>query len=93
MVCDLSADLMRWALLLILSGCATPYAEVGVGYKIHSNTYGSNPTAHIEVGLEWDKGVSCGISHWSHYQDGPPFNNRYESFKDELVCKKRWGGK
>lgn len=95
---------MRKVLLLAvfaLCGCAaSPYAEVGVGYKVKADWWmepehggGRNPTAHIELGLEFDNGYSCAYSHWSHYRDGGPFNDRPETYKDEILCQKRWGGK
>lgn len=91
------------AMAAFLAGCsATPYFEAGLGYKVNAddllrpeNGGGRNPTAHFEFGLEWDRGLSCGINHWSHVRDGgwPANNDLPETHKDELLCKKRWGGK
>jgi hypothetical protein len=86
--------------LVGLTGCgSTPYFEAGAGYKINADWYlmpehagGRNPTAHFELGLEWDHGLECGLNHWSHYFDGS-YNNRPETYKDEVICRKRWGGK
>jgi hypothetical protein len=83
----------RLFLLLALAGCASsPYAELGVGYQYYGN-YENNPSVHFEAGLEWDGGYSCALNHWSHLRNGWPFNDRFETHKDELICKKRWGGK
>lgn len=88
----------RYLILLVLAGCAgSPYFEMGVGYKVNTSYHlnhergGRSPTGHIEIGMQYDNGLSCGINHWSHIRDGTPFNNRYESWKDEILCKKRWG--
>lgn len=78
-----------YGIAVLLTACA-PYAEVGIGYKLDSNTYGSSPTAHIGVGLSKD-GYSCGYYHWSHIRDGTPFNDNWEAYSDEIVCKVRWG--
>jgi hypothetical protein len=85
--------------LTLCAGCgATPYLDIGAGVKINRLTHddllvGSNPTAHFEVGLEFDGKFECGYNHWSHYFDGEPFNNNEEVWKDEIVCRKRFGGK
>lgn len=90
-------------LLLLLASCAgSPYyAKVGIGYKIDeltdpllrtSSVGGKNPTAHFEVGREWDRGYSCGLNHWSHWLSGGPLNNNPETYKLELLCEKKWGG-
>lgn len=90
-------------LLLLLQGCTTPpapYFEIGAGYKTKADWHlqpehagGRNPTAHIELGLEFDNQFSCAYNHWSHYRDGGPFNHHPETYKDEILCSKRWGGK
>ncbi len=89
--------------LFLLTGCAaTPYGEIGLGYKFNQwsdwhlrteHAGGRNPTAHFEAGLEWNKGYSCGLHHWSHLRDGGPFNDRPETYLNEIICKKRWSGK
>lgn len=87
-------------LAALLSGCAaSPYFEVGVGTKLTADYWmlpenggGRNPTAHIAAGLEWDNGYSCEVNHWSHLRDGAPFNDKPETYKEELICSKRWGG-
>jgi hypothetical protein len=85
-------------LLVLLGGCsATPYAEIGMGWKFAEDQLlapeyvgGRNPTAHFEIGLAWASGYECGISHWSHYRDGGPFNDRPETYKNEVECRRRW---
>jgi len=90
-------------LVILLAGCASsPYFEAGLGYKLSQesdwflrteNGGGRNPTARFELGLEWNKGYKCGLEHWSHYFDGGPFNRRPETYKNEIFCSKKWGGK
>lgn len=87
-------------LVVFLSGCAAPtqfYAGVGVGYKVHSDWQlqpehagGDNPTAHFRLGVAWENGLHCGAYHWSHWVSGGPFNNRPETYNNELLCEKIW---
>jgi len=85
-------------LLLLLAGCgSTPYFEVGVGAKVNADWYlepehggGRNPTAHFALGLAWENGTACEANHWSHWLDGGPFNSKPETYKDEIICTKRW---
>lgn len=89
------------AVLVVCSGCATPapYLEIGVGMKVKASTHralydaGSNPTAHMTIGLEFDYGIAVELQHWSHWRDGPPFNDNYEMYKDEIVITWRYGGR
>ncbi len=91
-----------FSVMLSITGCAgspKPYFEVGVGYKVNAdwpfrpeNAGGRNPTGHFEVGIEWKNKTRCGLNHWSHWRDGGPFNHRPETWKDEIVCFKKWGG-
>ena len=59
---------------------------------------GQNPTAHINVGFEfeWNDGRRwldrCELSHWSHFRDGRN-GSRRETHKDEIVCYVKWGGR
>lgn len=76
-----------FVLAFFLSSC-TPYAEVGMGYRIHSNLYGTSPTVDVEVGLKSDN-VSCGFRHFSSLRSGPPFNNDWEAAEDSFRCSVR----
>ena len=78
---------------LMLSGCA-PVAEVAAGYEVGGNTTGRQPSAHIYLGLETSaRGPlrgSCGLYHLSHVRDGTPFNNRAETWSDQVRCAVRY---
>lgn len=85
--------------LVYISGCAngTTYAEIGAGYKVKAdyklqpeNAGGDNPTAHFRLGHIWDSGIYCEAWHWSHWFSGGPFNNRPETYNNEVICGKRW---
>ena len=95
--------------LLVLNlgaiGCTGPrlYAEVGLAYQLDGISdqildtkqpwTGSNPFAHVEVGVEWQEGLSCGMHHWSSLRDGSPWgNSNPELYSNDLRCTKRWGG-
>lgn len=58
-----------------------------------ANGGGRNPTGHIAVGLEFDYGIEVEWNHWSHVRDGVPFNDNDEAWKDELIIRKRFGGR
>ena len=72
------------------------YITVGVGYKVqetklyHTNSYGSSYvmndpiTARIDIGYQYSKNLTFGISHHSQYFTNAPFNNREEYAKTEL---------
>ena len=90
-------------LLALLSACTTPprpYLEVGLGYQFNAdpvlleeNGGGRMPATHIALGLEIGKHGYCEWNHWSHLRDGWPFNDRPETYKDEIVCGGRFVGK
>lgn len=78
--------------LILLSGCsATPYAKVGVGYKIDElelyyddGSSGNEPlSARIEAGFE-SENISYGVSHHSQWFSGFPFDDKVEYYKTEL---------
>ncbi len=87
-------------LILALSGCSSQghfYAGVGAGYKLDAdwhmqpeNAGGRNPTANFVFGHEWTyndyHAARCEVTHWSHWRDGEPFNDRPETHKDEAGC-------
>lgn len=95
---------MRFVFLLLLSGCAaSPYAEVGIGYQLDSNSdwhlrtdrewQCHNPQFHGEIGLEWDNDIKLGYHHQSWWGCGAPFNDKPELFTDDIRLTKKWGGK
>lgn len=51
---------------------------------------GDNPTAHIALGFEFERGSFCEYKHWSHYFDG---GSMRELHSDEIVCSLRLGGR
>lgn len=54
---------------------------------------GSNPSAHITLGYEFEHGSSCELWHYSHYFSGWPLNEDPELYIYDLQCSKRWGGR
>lgn len=91
--------------LILLSGCGTtarPYLEVGAGVSIdsHSDWYlrgdrdwiCDSPTAHFELGVELPKDWRVGYHHQSHWACGGPFNKRPETYQDEFIITKKFGG-
>lgn len=72
------------------------YVTVGVGYKVqetklyYTNSNGSSyvmndpVTARIDIGYQYSKNLTFGISHHSQYFTNAPFNNREEYAKTEL---------
>lgn len=90
---------------LALAGCSsTPYAEIGIGYTLNemSDWYLSterewtcdNPdTFHGEVGLEFDNQWTLGYHHQSQVSCGGPFNSNPELYQDEIILRKKFGGK
>ncbi len=82
---------MKRLILLIGIGClasctTTPYAEVGMGYRLNSNLYGTNPILHLEIGLQKGR-YSCGIHHFSSPLSGQPFNNDWDAWGDSVICR------
>lgn len=95
---------MRFLVLLLLAGCASPYATIGVAYQIDDQTdywlqtdrdwqCGKQPQAHIEVGLEFDHQLTVGLHHQSWLMCGGPFNHRPEVYQNDIRIMKKWGGK
>lgn len=94
-----------WLLLLMLSGCgATPYTTVGLGYQIDGETdywlqrertwqCSKQPSAHIEIGLEFENKLTVAAHHQSWLLCGAPFNNDPEVDQNEIRISKTWGGK
>ena len=74
-------------LAISLTACATPYARVGIGYKIQDvdvHDLANDPvTARIEAGFERGN-LTYGISHHSQYFTGWPFNDDKEYLKTEF---------
>ncbi len=69
------------------------------GNRGTSSCGGRNPTAHINIGIEFDyidapwwKVDRIAYEHWSHYRDGS-FNNNRETHKDEVVIYWKVGGR
>ena len=88
-----------------LSGCAgtRPYAEIGIGYTLDSNsdwyletkrdwTCDNHDVFHGEVGLEFPKDWTLGYHHQSHVSCGGPFNSNPELYQDEIILRKKFGG-
>jgi len=97
---------MRVLWLVLLSGCAAaPYAELGIGYQIDSQTdywlqtdrdwqCSKQPQFHAEVGLEFDDGWTLGYHHQSWLMCGSPRgNNDPEVYTDDIRLTKKFGGK
>ena len=95
---------VRFLILLtvFISGCATPYAEVGVAYPLDKYTdywvqtdrtwqCSNGPQAHFEVGVEKND-WQLGIHHQSWWGCGGPFNNRPEVYENDIRITKKWGG-
>ena len=75
--------------VVLRPGCGSVLVS-DFGNRGESSCGGRNPTAHINLGLEfnsdsWWKPDRCELSHWSHYRDGT-VNGRRETHKDEIVC-------
>lgn len=78
------------AILLVVAGCANPYAKAGIAYKVQETNIdfydgsAQDPiTARLELGFE-DGNVSWGVSHHSQWFTGAPFNNDLEYSKTEI---------
>ena len=98
---------MRVLLLLMLAGCASnpsPYATIGLGYQLDSNTdywlkteqewqCSKQPQVHAEVGLEFDHQLTIGYHHQSWLRCGGPFNDLPEVYTDDIRIQKKFGGK
>ena len=75
------------------------YITVGIAHKIreteltHYTSDGgqysmNDPTSAIlEVGYQYSKNITFGVSHHSQYFTGAPFNNREEYAKTEIFVK------
>ena len=90
--------------LLLLCGCATPYAEVSLGYQLDgmthdflktSNQYqcSENVQFNGEVGVEFEDNWRIGYHHQSWLLCGRPFNDYYETYSDDIRVTKKWGGR
>jgi len=80
------------------------YAEVGAGYAFDTpwgtvmnerqlyDWKGSNPTAVLEIGREFDSGLVVKYQHVSNWLTGFPFNEKHETALDHVVIsyKVRW---
>jgi hypothetical protein len=47
---------------------------------------------HAELGLEFDDDWTLGYHHQSHITCGQ-YNNRPELYQDEIILRKKWGGR
>ena len=81
-----------------------PYMEIGIGYTIDGNTdywlqtdrdwtCRNNDTFHAEIGLEFDYDLRLGYHHQSQVSCGGPFNSYPETYQDEIILTKKWGGR
>ena len=97
--------LLAIGLMTMVTGCGTakPYVAVGIGYQLDNMTDWmlrterewacENPDVfHGEVGVEWPSKVTLGYHHQSHVSCGGPFNNKPETYRDEIIIRKQWGG-
>lgn len=80
------------------------FAEVGAGYAPHGLPWveqmddqhyswkGSNPTALLAVGREFDNGITVQWQHLSNWRSGFPVNSNHETGLDHVVVsyKVRW---
>jgi len=97
--------LMRYVILLLLSGCVSPkpYFEVAVGYQIDGETdywvqtsrswqCSEQPKLDAELGMESKGGVRIGIHHESWLLCGTGLNDKPEVYSNEIRITKKWGG-
>ena len=89
---------MRLILILVLSllaGCAgQPYLEVGLGYQVNAASgwaCASPYQGNFEVGVEYER-FTVGYNHQSHALCGAPFNNKAESWTDDVRITYKFGG-
>ena len=102
-----AASLSLLCTMSMLIGCSTPpdpYMEIGIGYTLdgmtdhwlqtdRDYTCKNNDTFHAEIGLEFDYDLRLGYHHQSQVSCGGPFNNHPETYQDEIILTKKWGGR
>ena len=78
----------------ILTGCAgQQHFEVSLGADVNSGNWeGGDPTATFELRHTFpNEKAFCYGRHVSHVFAGAPFNDRTESYYDQLGCGLRFG--
>lgn len=86
-------------------GCASvkPIAVLGVGYQLDSKTdhwlqttrdyeCSSNFPSHIKLGVETKNKWQISYYHQSWVPCGGPFNSKPETYKDQILIEKKFGG-
>ena len=81
---------MRCFILLLLTGCASPYLDIGAGYRDESGDYlfdESCALGYYAVGLEFEHKVTLEYQHTSCFTKKPEIVTR------DIIIKKRFGGR
>lgn len=83
---------MRFAVLLLLTGCAGQnYVEVGIGPKVRGPDWqGRGGVVDMAVGREGER-TFCEYRHTSNLATGWPWNGEPETTLDRLTCGVRVG--